>query len=73
MPTEKKRLHLTLTPEMERAVAQLSKRDEVPQATKVMQLLQVALELDEDLVWGQIVAERKATHKKLLTHEEIWK
>lgn len=72
MPTTKTRLNITLSKELEEALRLLAKRDNVPQATKAVELLEEALELEEDLVWEAIANEREAKGGKLLSHEEVW-
>ncbi len=73
MPTTKKRLNLTLPKDLEEALRLLAKRDEVPEATKAVELLKGALELEEDRIWDAIASEREAKGGKFLSHEEVWK
>ncbi len=73
MPTTKRRLNITLDPEMERALSILSKRDKVPEATKVIQLLERAIEIEEDAIWSAIGEDRLKKTKKWLSHDEVWK
>jgi len=53
-------------------VRQLAKRDHVPEATKVSQLLEVALEIDEDAVWDAVAAKRDKKNSKFLSHKKAW-
>ena len=53
-------------------VRQLAKRDYVPEATKVSQLLEVALEIDEDAVWDAVAAKRDKKNAKFLSHKKAW-
>jgi hypothetical protein len=48
MATLKKRINISVSDAVEQAVSLLAKRDDVPQATKVTELLELALELEED-------------------------
>ena len=73
MPTLKRRLNITLEPDIEKALAFLSQRDEVPEATKVAELLERAIEIEEDTIWNAIAEERLKTAKKWITHESVWK
>lgn len=73
MPTSKKRINLSLPEELEDAVYLLAKRDKVPQATKVVQLLKVALELEEDLIWARLASERGNSNAVYIPHEDAWK
>lgn len=72
MPTTKTRLNITLSKELEEAIRLLAKRDNVPQATKAVELLEEALELEEDRVWDAIANEREAQGGKLLSHKKVW-
>lgn len=73
MPTTKTRLNITLSKELEEAIRLLAKRDNVPQATKAVELLEEALELEEDLVWDAIANERRAKGGKMIPFDKIWK
>ncbi|OGG37411.1 hypothetical protein A2110_01715 [Candidatus Jorgensenbacteria bacterium GWA1_54_12] len=71
MPTTKKRLNITLSPELERAIAALAKRDVLPQAQKATELLKIALEIEEDRVWDDI-AQRRDRKAQFVSHENAW-
>lgn len=73
MPTLKRRLNITLEPEIEKVLAYLSKRDNVPEATKVAELLERAIEIEEDGIWNAIAEQRIKNVKKWLSHSEVWK
>lgn len=72
MPTDKKRVNVTLTKPMYTALSQLAKRDDVPFATKTAQLLEEALELQEDVAWEYLAHQRKNGPLSPLSHEEVW-
>lgn len=73
MPTTKKRINISLPRDTERALAQLAKRDRVPQATKALALLEFALEVAEDEIWDTLASQRDTKGTKFLSHEEVWK
>ena len=74
MATLKNRINISLSKEVDRALAALAKRDHMPRATKAANLLQAALELEEDIYLGAIASEREKTNRSLfLSHEEVWK
>ena len=73
MPTQKKRINIAVSDVIEEAVHQLAKRDKVPVATKARQLIEYALELEEDLYFGRLAAEREATNATYVSHKEAWK
>ncbi|MDA8611383.1 antitoxin, RHH family protein [Candidatus Pacebacteria bacterium] len=73
MPTNKKRLNITLTPDLEQAIKYLAKRDKVPEATKAAELIKEAIEIEEDKILLQVAEERSEKGVKYLSHEKIWK
>ena len=72
MATNKKRLNVTLSTRAEEAISALAKQDGVPEATKAAELLERAIEMEEDLFWQKIVSERLEDKVTYLTHEEVW-
>ncbi len=73
MATTKRRLNITLAPDVEKMITRIAKRDRMPEATKVVQLVEQALEIEEDTIWEQIAEERFKSAKKWLTHDQVWK
>ncbi|MBU1016521.1 toxin-antitoxin system, antitoxin component [Patescibacteria group bacterium] len=73
MPTAKKRINITVDSEIEEILRLLSKRDEVPQATKVSDLLRKAIELEEDEIFNEIAEKRDIADAKYIEHEKAWK
>jgi predicted DNA-binding protein len=74
MPTSKKRLNITLPKDIAIFLEKISIRDEVPQATKVVELIEKALELEEDEYFSRI-ADQRATDNDAdyISAEEFWK
>jgi predicted DNA-binding protein len=72
MATLKKRINISVSDAVEQAVTLLAKRDEVPQATKVTELLELALELEEDGYFSAMVNKRLAKPATWQTHTEAW-
>jgi len=72
MATTKKRLNISLAPQIEFVVKKLAKRDQMPQATKITQLLQVALEIEEDQIWDELAQRRDKKGAKFFTHKKVW-
>ena len=73
MTTLKKRINISVSEAVEQAVSLLAKRDDVPQATKVTELLELALELEEDAYFASVVKNR--LEKKVIdwkSHTEVW-
>ncbi len=72
MATTKKRINITLAPDVERALAVLAKRDAVPEATKASELMRVALEIEEDEVWNMLATTRDTKKARFVSHEAAW-
>ena len=72
MATTKKRVNVSLSKSLEDALRKLAKRDQVPQATKAAELIRLAIELEEDQVWDEIVSKRDTKKAKFISHEEVW-
>ena len=73
MATAKDRINISVSKSTRRMLEGLAKRDEKPVATKASELLEEALELQEDLFLSRIADERLKNHKgRWLTHEEVW-
>jgi predicted DNA-binding protein len=73
MATTKKRLNISLSESTESAVLLLARRDKVPAATKIRELLEQSLDLLEDEVLTALSEERLSKKtKKTLSHTEVW-
>ncbi len=74
MPTTKKRINISVSKELDEALGRLAKRDQEPVATKVVKLLEEALELDEDRYLSAIADERlKKPVRWVKDSDVIWK
>lgn len=73
MPTSKKRMNLSLPPDLEHVLALLAERDNVPQATKAIYLLRLALEIEEDDMLNALASERDTPGAKFVPFEKVWK
>ena len=73
MPTSKKRLNLTLPEDLEEMLVGFAERDKVSVASKAVELIKIALEIEEDAIWAQIAEERDQPGVKYISHEDAWK
>ncbi|PIT92481.1 MAG: hypothetical protein COU08_02110 [Candidatus Harrisonbacteria bacterium CG10_big_fil_rev_8_21_14_0_10_42_17] len=73
MATTKKRLNVTLSPKVEKVIQKLAKRDNIPQATKLSQLITIALEIEEDTEWDKLAQKRDTKSAKFVPHSKAWK
>ena len=72
MPTQKKRLNITLPKHLAVFLQQISLRDDVPQATKAAELLSRALELEEDGYFGALAEKQDKSNARFVSHKDFW-
>jgi hypothetical protein len=72
MATTKKRLNISLSKDLDSALAKLAKRDEMPQATKAEYLLRLSIEMEEDGVLNTIAEMRDNRSAKFVSHKSAW-
>jgi hypothetical protein len=73
MATTKRRLNITLSPEVDALISLIAKRDQVPEATKVSELLSISLALEEDKAFSMLAEERLGEKNiKRLSHNDVW-
>ena len=73
MPTLKKRINITLSDDLIRALSALAKKEDVPVATKAKTLLEEIIEIHEDDVWNKLLKKRSMQTQKYLSHDKAWK
>jgi len=69
----KTRLNISLSSDLRQALAKLAQRDQIPQATKAVRLLESALELEEDQIWNKIALNRDSKTARFIPHDKAWK
>lgn len=72
MPTTKTRINITLPKTVEIVLNKIAKRDNMPVATKAQELLQFAIEIEEDQMWNSVAAARDKKNSKFIKHEQAW-
>jgi len=74
MATTKDRINITTDKATRAILLKIAKRDRVPLATKAAELIQLALEIEEDLALG-LITEERMSHKniKWVPHHLAWK
>lgn len=72
MSTTKKRINISLPPDLELTLGRLAARDNVPEATKAVRLIQLAVEIDEDDMLNQLAEERDIKDAKFISHKDVW-
>ncbi len=72
MATTKRRINISLPGEMDRILGRLAKRDDMPEATKAIELIRLALEVEEDSVFDAIASLRDTQGVKFISHKKAW-
>ena len=73
MATIKHRINISVSKNTRDALKHLAKRDQEPVATKAGELLEFALEIEEDRILSAIADKRLKNHTgRWLSHEEVW-
>lgn len=72
MATNKKRINISVPKDLELILKELAERDDVPVATKALELMKIGVEIDEDEIWDKIASERDTKDAKFISHKEFW-
>ena len=73
MPTTKQRINITVDKDTNWILKTLAKRDSVSVSAKAVELLEDALELEEDLALAAIADARSKKKVKYIPFEKAWK
>jgi hypothetical protein len=71
MATTKRRVNVSLPKHTDIALKKLAKRDDVPEATKALELIQTALEIEEDEMLDSLAGIRDK-NGSFVSHDEAW-
>ena len=72
MPTEKKRIHITVDDDTYEALGRLSGKRGESMAAVGLSLIEQALEYQEDLHFSRIADERLKGRQKRIPHDKAW-
>lgn len=72
MATSKKRINVSLSKEVHVFLKKIALRDEVPEATKAAELLEKAMEIEEDAYFSKAAEEQEASSKRFVKHKDFW-
>ena len=73
MPTKKKRLNVTLPKQVAIYLQKIAVRDEVSESQKALELIQKALEIEEDEYFSALAESRDTPDATFISHKEAWK
>lgn len=72
MPTKKRRINISLSKNTAVFLKKIALRDDVPEATKASELVEKAMEIEEDEYFAAIADARIKKKGKCISHEEFW-
>lgn len=74
MPTKNPRINVVVEPEIFTVLSTLAKGQGVSLSLISRDLIKEALEIREDIFWGETAKKREKTfaQKKSLSHEDVW-
>jgi predicted DNA-binding protein len=72
MPTQKKRIHITVDDDIYEALGRLSAKRGESLATVGLELIEQALEYQEDLHFSRIADGRLRAKQKRIPHDKVW-
>lgn len=72
MPTQKKRINMTPSEDLYNTLEALAERDGKSVSFKAVELVQMAIEIDEDDILNAIAEERDTDDAKFISHDEAW-
>ncbi|TAL20705.1 hypothetical protein EPN90_00080 [Patescibacteria group bacterium] len=72
MSTTKYRVNLSVSTDLKRALQKLAKRDHTSVATKAVDLVRTALEIEEDAILLKLAEERETKKGKYVPHDAAW-
>ena len=68
----KKRINISVSPEVNEVIHKLAERDSVTTTTKALELIKKAIQIEEDEVWEALVLKRDSRKAKYYSHQEAW-
>ena len=72
MATTKQRINISVSKKVRDALIGLAKRDQMPTATKAGDLLELALDIEEDRMLEAIVHTRDTKNVRWVSHATLW-
>jgi hypothetical protein len=72
MGTAKSRINISLSDDVKKALINISKRDQMPAATKAVRLMEIGMEVEEDDIWEKIASGRDHKDSTFRSHTEAF-
>ena len=73
MPTIKSRINLTVPRDLSLALNRLAVSDDRPVSSKTLELIERALELEEDIILQKVAENRDRKVVKFISHKSAWR
>lgn len=73
MSTTKSRINISLTDDVKKVLDSISKRDQMPAATKAVRLMEIGMEVEEDDIWDEVAESRDNKNSTFSTHDKAFK
>ena len=73
MPTIKNRINLTVPRDLSLVLSRLAVRDDRSVSSKTLELIERALELEEDIVLQKVAENRDRKGVKYISHKSAWR
>ena len=73
MPIKTKtRINISVAPEINKTLVRLAERDRIPVATKALELIKKALQIEEDDILNLLAEERDTKSAQYISHKKAW-
>jgi hypothetical protein len=72
MSTVKSRINISLPDDVKEVLISISKRDQMPAATKAVRLMEIGMEVEEDDIWEKIAFDRDHKDSTFHSHTETF-
>lgn len=72
MSTAKSRINISLPDDVKKILISISKRDQMPAATKAVRLMEIGMEVEEDDIWEKLASDRDYNNSSFHSHTEAF-
>lgn len=72
MSTAKSRINISIPNDLKKVLISISKRDQMPAATKAVRLMEIGMEVEEDDMWDKIASNRDNKNSTFHSHTEAF-
>lgn len=69
----KKRINLSVSEDIDAVIKRLAERDSMPTASKALELIKKAIQIEEDDAFERLASERDTKSARYFSHARAWK